>query len=287
MSDEQLDYTGAAPKAMLLALRRMLKPLVRMLMHFGIGYPYLTELLKSVFVEVAEQSFPPPDGKKQTDSRVNLLTGVHRKDVRRLRHDEPEKSLPSRNVSLGAQLVACWLSDKDYVDASGNPRPLQRFAKGADEASFETLVEAVGRGDIRAAVVLDELLRLDIVTNENDVISLKTSAFIPQQSLDDKAFFFGKNLHDHTAAVCENLIAAQSAQSSPFIDRCVYYDGLTDTSIAELRTLSEEHAMQMLKAVNKRAHELQHQDQGQKGATQRMNLGVYFYHQTDEGQRDD
>jgi hypothetical protein len=287
MSDEQLDYTGAAPKALLLALRRMLKPLVRMLMHFGIGYPYLTELLKSVFVEVAEQAFPPPDGKKQTDSRVNLLTGVHRKDVRRLRHDEPERSLPSRNVSLGAQLVACWLSDPDYVDSAGNPRPLQRFAKGADDASFETLVEMVGRGDIRAAVVLDELLRLDIVTNQNDVISLKTSAFIPQQSLEDKAFFFGKNLHDHTAAVCDNLIAAQSQQLSPFIDRCVYYDGLTDASVSELRTLSEELAMQMLKAVNKRAHELQHSDHDHKDAVQRMNLGVYFYHQIDEGQRDD
>jgi hypothetical protein len=287
MSDEQLEHTGAAPKALLLALRRTLKPLVRMLMHFGIGYPYLTELLKSVFVEVAEQSFPPPDGKKQTDSRVNLLTGVHRKDVRRLRHDEPEKSLPSRNVSLGAQLVACWLSDPDYADSTGNPRPLQRFAKGANEASFETLVELVGRGDIRAAVVLDELLRLDIVTNDNDVISLKTSAFIPQQSLEDKAFFFGKNLHDHTAAICENLIAAQCSQPPPFIDRCVYYDGLTDASLKELRALSEEHAMQMLKAVNKRAHELQQKEQGQKDAIQRMNLGVYFYHQTDEGQRDD
>jgi len=287
MSDEQLDYTGAAPKALLLALRRMLKPLVRMLMHFGIGYPYLTELLKSVFVEVAEQAFPPPDGKKQTDSRVNLLTGVHRKDVRRLRHDEPERSLPSRNVSLGAQLVACWLSDPDYVDTAGDPRPLQRFAKGANDASFETLVEMVGRGDIRAAVVLDELLRLDIVTNQNDIISLKTSAFIPQQSLEDKAFFFGKNLHDHTAAVCDNLIAAQSQQLSPFIDRCVYYDGLTNASVNELRTLSEELTMQMLKAVNKRAHELQHGDQDQKDAVQRMNLGVYFYHQIDEGQRDD
>jgi len=60
MSDEQLDYTGAAPKALLLALRRMLRPLVRMLMHFGIGYPYLAELLKSVFVEVAEQTDRQP-----------------------------------------------------------------------------------------------------------------------------------------------------------------------------------------------------------------------------------
>lgn len=287
MSDEPLDYSGAAPKALLLALRRMLKPLVRMLMHFGIGYPYLMELLKSVFVEVADESFPPPDGKKQTDSRVNLLTGVHRKDVRRLRHDEPERSLPSRNVSLGAQLVACWLSEADYVDTAGNPRPLRRFARKASEANFETLVEIVGRGDIRAAVVLDELLRLGIVSNDNDMISLKSSAFIPQQSLEDKAFFFGKNLHDHTAAVCENLISAQSEQPPPFLDRCVYYDGLTPASIAELRQISEELAMQTLKTVNKRAHELQHKDVDQADATLRMNLGIYFYHQTDEGQRDE
>jgi len=277
MTDDASDTTGTAPRALLLALRRMMKPLVRMLMHFGVGYPYVSELLKSVFVEVADESFPPIDGKKQTDSRVNMLTGVHRKDVRRLRHDEPERSLPSRNVSLGAQLVASWLSDPLFVDKHGKPRNLRRFSKDATDASFETLVEIVGRGDIRAAVVLEELLRLGAVSCDADSVSLKTSAFIPQQSLDDKAFFFGKNLHDHAAAICDNLIAAQQNQVSPFLDRCVYYDGLTTQSIEQLRTLSEDMAMQMLTTVNKRAHELQKRDRKSPDASQRMNLGVFFY----------
>ena len=287
MTDQQLEQTGTAPRALLLALRRMMKPLVRMLMHFGVGYPYVSELLKSVFVEVADEAFPPLDGKKQTDSRVNMLTGVHRKDVRRLRHDEPERSLPSRTVSLGAQLVACWLSDALFVDRQGKPRSLRRYSRDSADASFETLVEIVGRGDIRAAVVLEELLRLGVVTCDDDVVSLNTAAFIPQQSLEDKAFFFGKNLHDHAAAICGNLIAAQQNEASPFLDRCVYYDGLTPQSIEQLRALSEELAMQMLTTVNKRAHELQKKDRKAPDARQRMNLGVFFYQETEQEQRDE
>jgi len=37
-------------------------------------------------VDVAVKEFPV-DGKPQTDSRVTLLTGVHRKDVKRLRNE--------------------------------------------------------------------------------------------------------------------------------------------------------------------------------------------------------
>ena len=72
----------------------------------GITYTYLADLLKGVFVEVADREFCI-EGKAQTDSRISLLTGVHRKDVRRLRELEANSAeeIPPV-VSLGAQLVA-------------------------------------------------------------------------------------------------------------------------------------------------------------------------------------
>ena len=50
----------------------------------GVTFSSFVNLLKEVFVEVAEREFRL-DGKPPSDSRINLLTGVHRKDVRRLR----------------------------------------------------------------------------------------------------------------------------------------------------------------------------------------------------------
>ena len=82
MSDE-IDTTKAGiPQAMMTAVRKVLRPLVRLLINFRITFPQLSEILKSVYVEVANEEFRLPD-KAQTDTRLSFLTGVHRKDIPR------------------------------------------------------------------------------------------------------------------------------------------------------------------------------------------------------------
>ena len=92
------------------AVRRVLRPLIRLAIHYGLTYPALAEMLKSVYVEVADREFQL-DGKPQTDSRVSMLTGVHRKDVKRLRSESSVESRAApKSVSLGAQIAAVWSS---------------------------------------------------------------------------------------------------------------------------------------------------------------------------------
>src|SRR5438067_10374142 len=111
--------------ALIGALRSLLRPLVRLLVARGLTYPMLIELLKHTYVEVAEREFSLA-GKAPSDSRVTLLTGVHRKDVRRLRESAPgPRSEVPRSVALGAQIVAAWI--ERFGDAKGRPRPLARM----------------------------------------------------------------------------------------------------------------------------------------------------------------
>ena len=108
------------------AVRRVLRPLVGLLVEHGLTYQWMSGLLKSLFVDVAEKEFRLP-GKRQTDSRITLLSGVHRKDVRRLRQLlKPGDPGPPENVYLGAHLVAIWTSERGFVDDSGRPKPLPR-----------------------------------------------------------------------------------------------------------------------------------------------------------------
>ena len=65
-------------------LARLLRPLVRLCIRGGMTFPALTQLFRELFVNVAEHDFAL-EGKEQTDSRVSLLTGIHRKEVARLR----------------------------------------------------------------------------------------------------------------------------------------------------------------------------------------------------------
>ncbi|MCG8672787.1 MAG: DUF6502 family protein [Pseudomonadales bacterium] len=256
--------SGQPPESLLKAIRALLKPLVRLLLQFQITYPYLTDLLKRLYVEVAEEEFVIP-GKKQTDTRISLLTGVHRKDTRKLRGNH-EESLPSLNVSQGTKLVSHWISEPKYLDPDGKPVPLP--LKG-EELNFESFVQEVCRQDLRARVVLDEWLRLGIVDVIEDAVHLKQEAFIPAGSLDDKAYFLGLNVADHLSAAAHNLTDTQS----PFFERCVYYSELSEEAIAELDRLARDKGMDTLKALNEKALELKQTHPGEH----RFNTGVYFY----------
>src|SRR5262245_97308 len=125
------------PPALVGAVRRLLRPLVRLLIGKGVGLPLLTSLLKEVYVAVAEQDFPV-GGKKQTDSRISLLTGVHRKDVKRLRNQEETEPTVPKAVGLGPLLVAKWVGSKTTTDAEGQPLPLPRQAPTAGAPSFDS-----------------------------------------------------------------------------------------------------------------------------------------------------
>jgi hypothetical protein len=258
----------------LAGLRRVLRPLVRLLVARGLTYPMLAEILKETYVDVAENDFRL-DGKPATDSRVSLLSGVHRKDVRKLRGRVAEAGSMPESVALGAQLVAAWTANRDFRDGKGRPRPLPRLAAEGGERSFESLVESVSR-DIRPRSVLDEWLRLGIVTiDQEDRVVLRTAAFVPRSGGDEKAFYFAHNLHDHVAAAAHNL----GGEGTPFLERSVHYDSLDPASLPDLARLAETAGMKALQAVNRKAMESEQRDEKKTGPKERITFGVYFFHE--------
>lgn len=236
-------------------------------------FPAASNLLRGAYVEVAESEFPV-SGKPQTDSRITLLTGVHRKDVKRLRGRTRGVAPAPRAASLGAQVIGRWLAEPDYREADGAPRPLPRLAAGGDDGpSFESLVRSVNT-DIRPRVVLDEWLRLGLVrVDERDRVCLDVQAFIPAEGSEEMAYFFGRNVHDHLAAAVHNMLGEEPS----LLERSVNYTRLTPAAAAELRELGRRRGVALLQEMNARALELQRRDAGLPDATQRVNLGIFLY----------
>ena len=264
---------GAPSNIAIQAIRGILRPLVRFMLSQGLTYTILVDLLKSIYVEVALNEFKL-ETKRQTDSRISLLTGVHRKDVKRLSEMIEADAPPPDNVTLGAQLVAKWVGQAPYVDQQGHPIPLARSAKVGGEKSFESLVASVSK-DIRSRAILDEWLRLGVVhVDHDDCVCLNTEAFVPKQGFAEKAYYFQHNLHDHIAASVHNMLEL----GPPYVERSVYYDTLTKASAAELVSLGEALGMQALQTVNRRALILEEKDAKHPDANQRINFGIYFYH---------
>jgi len=263
---------GDTPPAIVQAVTHLLRPLVRLLLRHQFTYPMLVRLLKEIYVEVAVNEFPVP-GKAQTDSRISLLTGIHRKDVKRLWRGEPEARRPPSMLTLGSQLVARWMTDVEYLDEDGQPRPLPRTAAGGDPISFDSLVAAVSR-DIRPRAVLDEWLRLGVArVDEQDRVWLLVDAFVPGKGFDEKSWFFGRNVHDHIATCVHNLAATEPA----LLERSVFSNDLSPESAEILAVLAREQGQHAINVITRRAFELEREDVARGRATERVLFGVYFH----------
>jgi len=280
MQDTKNSTISTISPALISALRRVLRPLVNLMLAKGITYTYLIDIIKQVFVEVADKEYRMSD-KPSTDSYLSLLTGVHRKDIKRLR---PGISLNTETipetVSLGARLVSLWTSEACYLNENNRPKPLPRYIREGGKLSFEGLVAGVSC-DIRSRVVLDEWLRLGVVHfDDQHRICLNVDAFIPAEGFDEKAYYFGHNLSDHAAAAASNLLGENPA----FLERCVHYDELSANSIKILAEQSELLGMQTLLAVNKKAMALEEKDALESSPRHRMTLGIYFFSEQIEPQ---
>lgn len=273
--DESTD-SGAMPgrprAAVVAALRRILRPLVRLLVGQGITYPFLADLLKSVYVETAASEFTV-GGKLATDSRLTLLTGVHRKDIRRLRREPQPESESTPAMTLGTQIVARWLGDTAYHDRNGAPCALPRRRSKDGAVSFASLVEKVSK-NVRPRSVLDELARLGVVEiHGDDTVRLVTRGFVPGKEVDAKSFYFGEALHDHLAAGVHNLGGAKPT----LLERSVYYDELSPAAVAALQSKSEHLSMQVLQEINRDGMAFEASDPPAPEERMRMRLGVFFY----------
>jgi len=265
------------PPSLMTAVRKVLYPLVRLLLNFRIAFPQLTEILKSIYVEVANNELKLPH-KKQTDTRLSLLTGIHRKDIKRLRSQATTDNKTPKSVDISTRIIARWLVEKHYLDNENKPLKLPLQAD-KNKPSFQSLVQDVCKQDIRPRVVLDEWLRLGVASlDKNKHITLNIKSIIPNKGFDEKAFFLGHNISDHFTAATHNLLD----RKPPFFERCVYYDDLSEESIQELQKIAADKGMEMLLAINERAMKLKEKDRAKANNNQRINIGLYSYHKEEK-----
>jgi hypothetical protein len=270
------------PDALLRPVRRLLRPLIRLLIEGGVTFPAVADLLRSLYVEVAARDLLQGP-RARTDSRISLLTGVHRKEIRRWRSEPHEPEAVPPVITRTGQIIARWLHDSEYVDAGGQPKTLPRLPRPEGGPSFESLVQSV-TSDVRPRAVLDDWLNHGIVTVDvADHVALDTAAFVPRPGSAEQLFYFGRNLHDHLSAAAANVTASGTA---PFIERAAHYDNLTPATAARLEAMGREAAQRLLTEFNRQALDLlDSNDRELESAPdtprRRVNLGLFLFVEND------
>lgn len=259
----KLPFSEETLQAMLV---RVLRPLVKLALASGFNFTAFSAILRRLYIEVAEKEFTLPN-KQQTDSRISLLTGVHRKDVNRLRGQEISESLLTVGVSQTSRILARWLADPLYCDAEDRPSALPRTTSDGSP-SFESLVSDITK-DVHPRSILDDWLdRGIVVLDEDGRVRLDLSSIVPNAGDDARRHYFTRNLRDHVQAAVANLMN----DPPPYFERAVHYDGISPALAARLDALAREESMALLLKLNKVAHQAIKDD---PGGNSRWIAGLY------------
>src|SRR5512143_780780 len=137
------------------AVLRLLRPLVRILLRNGVSFGTFSELAKWLFIDVANKEFAI-EGRKQSDSRVSVITGLSRREVMRVRQlPKPDVAVSAEKHNRAARVLAAWRREKSFLDAEGNPAALPMEGSGS---TFSVLVNRFS-GNVPPRAILDELTR--------------------------------------------------------------------------------------------------------------------------------
>lgn len=230
-------------KAISAAVTNILRPLVRLLLRNGIPYRTFSDIAKRVYVEVATEEFCIP-GRKQSKSRVSILTGLSRKEVLRVRRlPALDDQGAGARYNRAARVIAGWVRDRRFRDGTGNPAELP-FEEGS--SSFRELVKAYS-GDAPARAVLDELLRVGTIERTPDgKIRLLERSYIPKRGEIDKIGILGVDTSDLIATIDHNI----RQPAAPFFQRKVCYDNLPLEALPELKKKAADRGQALLESLD-------------------------------------
>jgi Family of unknown function (DUF6502) len=253
------------------ALAELLAPLCELALRDGVKLQALVELTKRALVNAADTLYGQ-DGAALSDSRVSVMTGVHRKDLRSLR--ETAQPISVRRKNLAAEVFGRWLADPQYLTSKGKPRVLPRQSAKDAEPSFDSLVAGVSQ-DVHPRAVLEELVRLELAHwDEHDKVRVLANAFTPSADRDAQRRFLAANAADHMRAGRENI----DRRGRAFLEQAIYSDQLSAESAQEFNGATLATWEQAFASLMPQLRELYQRDRReQRAMTQRVRFGMYGY----------
>lgn len=258
-------------KTLTQAVQALLRPLVRILLRNGIAYGSLAELAKKTYVDVAFEDFAP-EAKKQTLSRVSALTGLTRKETKRLHemeHGDPDASQQRYNRAI--RVISGWLNDAEFHDARGQPIPLP---VDGERGSFAALVKKYS-GDMTTQSMLTVLTTAASVARDDDQVRLVQHAYVPGKDPADKLHILGTDSAELIGTIDHNLV---SGAGELRFQRKVSNHRVRAEAVAEFQALSSQKSQALLEELDAwlAKHQVaageQDHDQGRY-----VSLGIYYY----------
>jgi hypothetical protein len=226
---------------LLAAIGRLLRPMVRILIRNGVPSDAMTELVRKIYVDVADDEFRL-DGKRQTVSRISVITGLNRKEVARLRQLDPadiSSEVAERNRAT--TVLSAWLRDPDFLDRKGDPLDLPF----AGPASWTELVRRYS-GDMKPRAMADELLGSGAIERVDGRLRMAARGFVPSGEGDDLVAILGTDPVQLIETIDRNM-----QSEDKLYQRKVEYRNVPIEHGAEFKAISGRLAQHLLEELDR------------------------------------
>ena len=159
------ELSSDARKQLLYAVRKVLGPIVRLLIRIGFSYQEFAALARGVYVESAIKDRKGP-AFIPTRDRVAMMTGLTRQQIDY--YLENDQALPKARPTLARvvpEVLHKWHTDPHYIGPYGIPIELE-FDSPPDR-SFKSLVAQIDPA-ASAGLVLEDLLQASCVVHSGE-----------------------------------------------------------------------------------------------------------------------
>ena len=256
-----------------LALRMMLKPLVKLLISQGVSHGDFSEAAKDVYVEVAIRHFDK--SAKVNQSKVAILTGLTRKEVKNV-IDRAMRSDPhSRNYSRPARVLAGWHSDPRFLGPYGVPLeiPYESPVEGGSPC-FVELVK-IYSGDMAPRPMLKELMRIGaVVETDKSMLKVLRREFIPEALSAELVERLGQVAHNFFSTAATNI--EKSGPDEGVFERIVFAEnGVTPNTVALFNEYVKQRGQEFLEELD---NWLVAREKLEKGVPRTIQTGFGMYH---------
>ena len=269
-------------QGLLAAYRRLMKPLVRILIRNGVAFGEFAEVAKEVYIDVAKSDFKVPH-RKMSQARIAILTGLTRKEVARLLSGDKQsgEELQS-NRNRVTRVLTGWHTDHDFTGPYGLPLELQ-FESETGTHDFQELVKRAS-GDMAPRAMLDELLRIGAVKEtEAGWYKVLTRTYVPEGIEPDSLERMARVIANFISTIDHNITAKESNKGR--LERQVYADhGVKPEDFPRLRTFLIDRSQILLEEIDNWLSQL---DRPDPNDDRTIFTGLGIYHYIEEPNEDD
>lgn len=244
-------------------------PVARLLLRSGVSFNEFAEIARVAFVQIASNDYGIR-GRQTNVSRVSAMTGIARKEVRRLRQiADNYPGSPRVELSPLSDVLHRWFTDRKYLARDGRPKKL-RYSGGP--ISFSTLVKECA-SDLPVGAIRVELIRCGAVVVDKSERLVAERRHVVPEALDDRvvaSIVFGLRALASTVA----FNCGDPPKELGRIERFVESDPVEESDVKEIRSQLRKRITQFTEDIDNFFSEV---DQSTDRAGKRVGVGVYYY----------